>query len=61
MVLKRSAAIAGLTALAYIGAAGQTPPLIAGKTPPKLQPAKEGEQIAMVPGDRGQMNFQGLL
>lgn len=34
--------------------------LIAGKTPPRLQTAKEGEQTAIVPGERGQMNFQGM-
>jgi len=34
--------------------------LVAGKTPPKLQPAKEGEQTAMVPGSRGEMKFQGM-
>jgi uncharacterized protein (TIGR03435 family) len=33
---------------------------VAGKNPPKLQEAKEGEQTAMVPGDRGQMNFQKM-
>jgi uncharacterized protein (TIGR03435 family) len=34
--------------------------LVAGKTPPKIQPSKEGEQKALVRGDRGQMNFQGM-
>ena len=34
--------------------------LIVGKTPPKLQPAKEGEQKGMMRGDRGQMNFQAM-
>jgi uncharacterized protein (TIGR03435 family) len=34
--------------------------LVPGKTPPKLQPAKEGEQTAMVPGPRGEMKFQGM-
>jgi uncharacterized protein (TIGR03435 family) len=34
--------------------------LVAGKNPPKLQPAKEGEQTAMIPGARGQMNFRKM-
>jgi uncharacterized protein (TIGR03435 family) len=34
--------------------------LVAGKTSPKIQPAKDGEEKALVPGDRGQMNFQGM-
>jgi uncharacterized protein (TIGR03435 family) len=34
--------------------------LVAGKTPSKLQPAKEEEQKAMTRGDRGQMTFQGM-
>ncbi len=34
--------------------------LVAGKNPSRLQPAKDGEQTAMVPGDRGQMNFQKM-
>ena len=34
--------------------------LVPGKTPPKIQPAKEGEQKALVRGDRGQLNFQGM-
>jgi uncharacterized protein (TIGR03435 family) len=34
--------------------------LVAGKTPPKIQPSKEGEQKALVRGERGQMNFQGM-
>ncbi|MGA2879374.1 MAG: TIGR03435 family protein [Bryobacteraceae bacterium] len=34
--------------------------LVPGKTPPKLQPAKEGEQKAIVPGNRGEMKFQGM-
>jgi uncharacterized protein (TIGR03435 family) len=34
--------------------------LVTGKTPPKIQPAKEGEEKALVPGDRGQMNFHGM-
>jgi uncharacterized protein (TIGR03435 family) len=34
--------------------------LVVGKTPPKIQPAKEGEQKALAPGDLGQMNFQGM-
>lgn len=34
--------------------------LVPGKTPPKIQPAKEGEQKALVPGNHGQMNFQGM-
>jgi uncharacterized protein (TIGR03435 family) len=34
--------------------------LVPGKTPPKVQPAKEGEQKGMVTGDHGQMNFQGM-
>ncbi len=31
--------------------------LVTGKAPPKIQPAKEGEKNAVVPGNRGQMNF----
>lgn len=31
--------------------------LIPGKAPPNIQPAKEGEKNAVVPGNRGQMNF----
>jgi uncharacterized protein (TIGR03435 family) len=34
--------------------------LVAGKNPPKLQQSKEGEETAMVPGERGQMNFQRM-
>jgi uncharacterized protein (TIGR03435 family) len=34
--------------------------LVPGITPPKVQPAKEGEQKALVRGDRGQMSFQGM-
>lgn len=34
--------------------------LIEGKSPPKLEKAKEGEQRAMVLGERGQMNFQNM-
>jgi uncharacterized protein (TIGR03435 family) len=34
--------------------------LVVGNNPPKLQEAKEGEQTALVPGDRGQMNFQKM-
>jgi uncharacterized protein (TIGR03435 family) len=34
--------------------------LVPGKTPPRIQPAKEGEQKAMMPGPRGEMKFQGM-
>jgi uncharacterized protein (TIGR03435 family) len=34
--------------------------LVAGKTGPKLQPAKEGEETALLPGERGQMNFRKM-
>jgi uncharacterized protein (TIGR03435 family) len=34
--------------------------LVTGKAPPKLEPAKEGEQKALLPGERGQMIFQGM-
>jgi uncharacterized protein (TIGR03435 family) len=34
--------------------------LLPGKTPPKIQPAKEGEQKAMMRGNRGEMRFQGM-
>ena len=34
--------------------------LAAGKTPPKLQPSKEGEQTKFTPGERGQMKFQKM-
>jgi uncharacterized protein (TIGR03435 family) len=34
--------------------------LVPGKTPQKLLPAKNGEPTAMVPGDRGAMNFQKM-
>lgn len=34
--------------------------LVPGKTPPKIQPAKEGEQKAMMRGPRGEMTFQGM-
>jgi uncharacterized protein (TIGR03435 family) len=34
--------------------------LVPGKTPPKLQAAKEGEKTAFATGNRGQMNFQKM-
>jgi uncharacterized protein (TIGR03435 family) len=34
--------------------------MVAGKSPPKLQPSKEGEQTKFTPGERGQMNFQKM-
>lgn len=34
--------------------------LVTGKNPPKLQQPKDGEQTALVPGPRGQMNFQRM-
>jgi len=34
--------------------------LVTGETPPRIQPAKEGEQTSMVPGERGQMTFQKM-
>jgi uncharacterized protein (TIGR03435 family) len=34
--------------------------LVTGKNPPKLQEAKEAEATDLVPGPRGQMNFQRM-
>jgi len=34
--------------------------LVVGKSPPKIQPAKEGEQKVMMRGNRGEMQFQGM-
>ena len=34
--------------------------LVPGKTPPKIQPAKESEQKVMMRGNRGEMQFQGM-
>ena len=34
--------------------------LVVGKTPPRIQPAKEGEQKVMMRGNRGEMQFQGM-
>jgi uncharacterized protein (TIGR03435 family) len=34
--------------------------LVAGKSPPKLQPSKEGGETVFTPGPRGQMNFHKM-
>jgi len=34
--------------------------LVTGKTAPKLEPSKDGERKALLPGDRGEMIFRGM-